>query len=126
MSIGTMTAATALFCSGVLLAAPGSQAADLAELDQLSRATDTAEQGMILARDQIGHRDLLAAAATLQRLMIDHPEALLAQLLHASLLCRLDDRAGAAVEFAGLRRKDFTDQDWNEAMAPCTDTPSGT
>ncbi len=80
---------------------------------------------MILALDQIGHGELLAAAATLQRLMILHPEALPAQLLHASLLCRLDDQTGAAVEFQGLRRKEFKDQDWNEAMAPCSGTPGG-
>lgn len=125
MSIRTMQLAAALVCSGLMLAAHPAQADDLAELDQLSHATDTADQGMILALDQIGHGDLLAAAATLQRLMIVHPEALPAQLLHASLLCRLDDRTGAAVEFDGLRRKDFKDQDWNEAMAFCADKRSG-
>lgn len=125
MSIRTMKGAAAIFCSGLLIAAHPARADDLAELDLLSRASDTADHGIILARDQIGRGELLGAAATLQRLMINHPEALLAQLLHASLLCRLDDRAGAAVEFAGLRRKDFKDQDWNEAMAPCSDIPGG-
>lgn len=125
MSIRTMTRPAALLCSALLIAGSPARADELSELDQLSSATDKVDQGMALARDQIGHAELLAAAATLQRLMIVHPEALPAQLLHASLLCRLDDRTGAAVEFEGLRRKDFKDQDWNEAMAPCSGTPGG-
>lgn len=120
----TMRTAT-LLCGVLLLIAAPARADDLSELDQLSSATDKVDQGMILARDQIRRGELLAAAATLQRLMITHPEALPTQLLHASLLCRLDDRTGAAVEFEGLRRKDFKDQDWNEAMAPCSGKPDG-
>ncbi|WP_421853158.1 hypothetical protein [Novosphingobium sp.] len=125
MSIRTMTRPAAMLGCAVLIAMAPARADELSELDQLSSATDKVDQGMVLARDQIGHGQLLDAAATLQRLMIVHPEALPAQLLHASLLCRLDDRTGAAVEFEALRRKDFKDQDWNEAMAPCSGTPGG-
>ncbi len=121
----TMMRTAALLYGVLAIAAVPVRAGDLAELDQLSSATDKVDQGMSLAREQVRRGELLAAAATLQRLMITHPEALPVQLLHASLLCRLDDRAGAAVEFDGLRRKDFKDQDWNEAMAPCLGTPDG-
>ena len=89
------------------------------DLDALSRATDDAKQGLALVREQTSLGDLTGAMATLERLMINHPEADEAQLLHASLLCRLDDRSGASSEFAALRKRDFRGQAWKDANAPC-------
>jgi len=124
MTIRTMASAAALLAAAALFAPIPAWADETSDLELMSQATETAEQGMALAREEISRNELLIAAATLQRLMINHPEALPAQLLHATLLCRLDDRTGAAVEFEGLRRKDFKDTDWSEAMAPCADKPN--
>ena len=97
----------------------GGQTDAASDLDALSRATDDAKQGLALVREQTSLGDLTGAMATLERLMINHPEADEAQLLHASLLCRLDDRLGASSEFAALRKRDFRGQAWKDANAPC-------
>jgi uncharacterized protein HemY len=96
------------------------------ELDSLSRASADVARGLALARKQIGRGDLLGAMATLERVLINHPEADEALLLHASLLCRLDDREGALIEFDELRGREFPDQIWAEATAPCDATPGNT
>jgi hypothetical protein len=98
------------------------RADELSDLDLLSRATDDSRSGLAMARDQIGNGDLSGALATLERLQINHPETDEAQLLHASLLCRLDDRSGAASEFAELRKREFSDRAWKDANAPCADS----
>ena len=92
---------------------------DLADMDALSRATDAVAPGLELARNQSAGGDLLGALATLERINIQYPTAKEAQLLHASLLCRLDDKAGAATEFSHLKRRDYARNVWDEAIAPC-------
>lgn len=103
----------------LLMAALPAQAETIAELETLSRASATPAGGVALARRQIGSGDLLGAMATLERVLIRHPQALDAQLLRAGLLCRLDDRAGSAVEFGHLRGRGIPDRVWGEAAAPC-------
>ena len=115
-----------LFVAGLCLASLAMvssplRADEVSDLDLLSRATDDSRTGLSLARDQMGSGDLSGAMATLERLQINHPESAEAQLLHASLLCRLDDRAGAASEFAALRKRDFRGSAWKDANAPCAD-----
>ena len=88
----------------------GAQSDEASDLDLLSRASDDTKTGLALARDQTSLGDLTGAMATLERLLINHPDSDEAQLLHASLLCRLDDRTGASSEFAGLRKRDFRGQ----------------
>ena len=99
----------------------GGQSDEASDLDALSRATDDAKTGLALAREQTAGGDLSGAMATLERLLINHPDSDEAQLLHASLLCRLDDRSGASGEFAALRKRDFRGQAWKDANAPCQD-----
>ncbi len=99
----------------------GAQSDEASDLDPLSRASDDTKTGLALARDQTSLGDLTGAMATLERLLINHPDSDEAQLLHASLLCRLDDRTGASSEFAGLRKRDFRGQAWKDANAPCQD-----
>jgi Tfp pilus assembly protein PilF len=101
---------------------PGDPAA---ELDALSRASITATSGLALARKQIAGGDLMGAMAAVERILISHPESDEALLLHASLVCRLDDPEGALIEFDELRGRNFSDQLWAEATAPC-DAQSGT
>lgn len=109
----------AIACSILPVAMARAQAEDPAALDRLSHATESIDAGLALARDQGDRGELLGAMATLERLMINHPDAGQVQLLHASLMCRLDDRIGASVEFAALRRSDFKDRAWKDANAPC-------
>jgi hypothetical protein len=92
---------------------------DLTDIDSLSRATEAVAPGLELARSQSADGDLLAALATLERINIAFPNASEAQLLHASLLCRLDDKAGAATELAHLKRRDYARNIWDEANAAC-------
>lgn len=108
-----------LFALGLMTAASPASAETIAELDALTRATAAPASGMILARRQIAGGDLLGAMATLERILINHPEMRDAQLLRAGLLCRLDDRAGSAVEFDHLRGRGIPDRIWTEAAAPC-------
>jgi hypothetical protein len=117
--------AIAAYSSGAASLAHAS-ADPAAELDSLSRASADVKPGLALTRKQIGSGDLLGAMATLERVLINHPEADEALLLHASLLCRLDDREGALIEFDELRGHDFPDQTWAEATAPCEATPGNT
>jgi hypothetical protein len=90
-----------------------------AALDGLSRAGDRADTGMASAERLWRAGDALGALAALERVMILHPEAHGALLQHASLLCRLDDREGAKVEFDQLDRRDFPPAAWAAATAPC-------
>lgn len=116
-----LTLSVALAC---LCAAPAfAQSAELAEIDQLSRATEGVQSGMALARRQIGESDLVGAVATLERLLIDHPQADDALLLHASLLCRLDDKQGARAELAEMDRVRVTETGWAEVVAACGPVP---
>ncbi|MDF7774699.1 hypothetical protein P1X14_05525 [Sphingomonas sp. AOB5] len=78
---------------------------------------------MALARRQIGDSDLIGAVATLERLLIDHPEADDALLLHASLLCRLDDKQGARAELAEMESVRVSEAGWAEVTAACGAVP---
>ncbi len=91
----------------------------LAQLDLLATASEDPVQGLALARQQAAGGALLEALATLERTLAAHPKTKPALLLHASLLCRLDDRAGGEVEFARLKKGDFKKPDWAAARAPC-------
>ena len=110
---------------GVLgLAAPARAQSDpAAEIDRIILASQGVAPAMKLARQQIGEGDLIGATATLERLLVDHPEADDALLLHASLLCRLDDAPGARMEIAQLRGVRGSDAAWAEVRAACGPTP---
>lgn len=103
----------------LLLAAAAPAAAQTAALDPLVTATQTPAAGMALARRQIAAGDLLQALATLERLILADPANDRARLLHAGLLCKLDDRQGSLIEFDQLRGHNFTKAEWAEATASC-------
>lgn len=119
MSIRAFLFVAGLCIASAPLVSSPVRADEVSDLDVLSRATDDSRTGLALARDQIGSGDLSGAMATIERLQINHPESDEAQLLHASLLCRLDDRSGAGSEFAALRKRDFRGSAWKDANAPC-------
>ena len=112
-SIAKMAVA-ALLCSAM-----PAHAETAAQLDALSRSAQQPGTGLALARRQIRDGDLLGAMATLERVAINAPDNREARLLHAGLLCRLDDRQGSLIEFDNLRGSDFSDALWEEATGAC-------
>jgi uncharacterized protein HemY len=98
----------------------------VAELDALSRSSAETAPGIAQARKAIAAGDFLGAMATLERVLINHPEADEALLLHASLVCRVDDKTGALVELDYLRGRNIPDQSWSEATAPCAASSGNT
>ena len=115
-----VAAAWFLALAGSALAVSPVRAETPAELDALARATVQPGTGIALAREQIGSGDLLDALATLERVILNHPGNEEARLLHAGVMCRIDDRRGALVELDILRNRDFSESLWNEATAPCS------
>lgn len=94
-------------------------AESIAELQGLSRGSATPAAGLALARRQIGNGELTDALATLERVLINHPQSREAQLLRASVMCRLDDRAGSTAEFDQLRGRGVDERAMAEAIAAC-------
>ena len=114
--------------AAAMLAAPSAWAqadpfTELAELNALVDASTQADAGIRLARRQIFDGELTGAAATLERVLMNDPRADAALLLHAALLCRLDDKGGAAVEIAYMRGIAIAPQDWAEVTAACGPMP---
>ena len=81
------------------------------------------DSGMVLARQQIGQNDLLGAAATLERVLIQNPDSIGPRLLYVSLLCRLDDRQGASVELNLMPNRSVPDANWAEVTTACGAMP---
>lgn len=106
------------------LAGVPAAAATIEDLDALSRVTEQADSGIAFARSRIAEGDLLEALAALERVILNHPDSSEARLLHASLMCRLDDRRGALPEFEGLRGHDLPGAAVEAARRPCT-VPGG-
>ena len=105
-------------------AAPAQAQVDpAAEIDRMIDASQGVGPAMDLARQQIAADDLIGAVATLERLLVDHPEADDALLLHVSLLCRLDDAPGARAELAELDKVKGSDAAWAEVRAACGPIP---
>ena len=119
MGIRFSRAPLLIIAASLSLAAAPAPAESAAELDALSRATAEVGPGIALAQKQIKEGDLTGALASLERVILNHPQSNEARLLHASLFCRLDDRSGALVEFDDLRGRDLPDRQWDEATAPC-------
>jgi hypothetical protein len=96
-----------LACAGAALVAVPAGAQTLEELDQLVQSSAKPKPGLALA------------LATLERVLAAEPKHKAARLLHASILCRLDDADGAKLEFARLKTGDYKKAEWAEAVAPC-------
>jgi hypothetical protein len=100
-------------------AAPFSNAQTIEDLDRLVVASQKPADGLALARSQADSGALLEAMATLERVLTIDPKYKPARLMHASMLCRVDDPDGAGVEFAQLKPRDYKKADWAAAVAPC-------
>ena len=108
-----------ILTASLSLAAVSAQAETPDQLDALARATAQPTSGVALARKQIAAGDLLEALATLERVIINHPQSNEARLLHAGVMCRIDDRRGAMVELDGLRGRVIPESLWDEANTAC-------
>ena len=98
--------------SGLLAAALCCAAAPLSaetfeELDALAAATDSEENGIVLAQQQAARGEYLEALATLERVLTLLPRSQSALLMHALYLCEVDDRQGGMVEISKLRPHDL-------------------
>lgn len=117
--MGIRISLAALGGSLIALAAPLS-AETPAQLDALARATTTPAAGIALARRQIAGGNMLDALATLERVILNSPQSNEARLLHAAVMCRLDDRRGAMVELDQVRGRPISDALWAEANEACS------
>lgn len=111
----------AVGAAAILLAVSPAGAETPAQLDALTNATAQPGSGIALARRQIAGGTLLDALATLERVMINSPKNNEARMLHASVMCRLDDRRGAVVELDQMRGRQIPDSLWAEANQACSD-----
>lgn len=95
------------------------EAQSIEVIDQLVQTSAKPKDGLIQARSQVSAGSWLEALATLERVLASAPNVKQARLLHASILCRIDDPDGAKVEFAQLRSGDYKKAEWAAATAPC-------
>jgi len=119
MGLGKLPAAFIAGVAGMALSAGPLAAATPAELDALVGASAQPASGVALARKQIRAGNMLDALATLERVMINNPRSNEARLLHASVLCRIDDRRGATVELDTLRGRTISQALWAEVDDAC-------
>lgn len=117
--------AIAALALGFGLATAPAHADSVERLQWLSTMTDKPGWGVQLAREQVARNELLEAIATLERVIAAYPGARDARIVHAGLLCRVDDPEGAAMEFALLHKQDFSDELWAEAQAACPGGQAG-
>lgn len=94
-------------------------------LEPQYRATAKVPSGLGLVRQQLRDGDLTGALATVERVIILDPLNAEARLLHASLLCRLDDRPGSRSEFDPMRGYDFSEDMWREETGHCEEPRPG-
>jgi hypothetical protein len=118
--MGTRILAAALCASLALAAGSPASAETAAQLDTLARASAQPGTGVALARRQIDAGDMLDALATLERVIINFPLSNEARMLHAAVMCRLDDRRGALVELDQMRGRQIPDSLWAEANEACS------
>ena len=112
-------------CLSLMLIGAAAPAQTVSDLEVLSRAGDQPANGMALARKQAAGGALLDALSTLERVILNAPGSDDARLFHASLLCQLDDRQGAMVEFEALHGHTISAGAWSEATAPCNAKRAG-
>ena len=105
--------------AGILVALPAQAEPVSHDPESLISASLAVDTGLALARRQAAESDLLGAVATIERVLIGHPDAIAPRLLYAGLLCRLDDPKGASAELAMLGSEAVTDDDWAEVTRSC-------
>ena len=92
------------------------------EIEALIAESQTPVNAIATARQQIASGDLPGAAATLDRALLEDPNANDARLLYAATLCRLGDPQGARIEIGKLDRQDVGAAMFEETNAACGGT----
>jgi len=105
----------------VSLAAPALAQSEQ-EIEALIAESQTPANAIATARQQTAAGDLTGAAATLDRALLEDPNANDARLLYAATLCRLGDPQGARIEIGKLDRQDVGNAMFVEANDACGGT----
>ncbi len=96
-----------------------------AEIDQLIDASTTNEAALQTADSQVAAGDLTGAATTLERRLLDEPDATTVRIRYAVLLCELDDRQAAQHELTKLAAEPIDDASKAVIAAKCgTSSPA--
>ena len=89
------------------------------DIDALIAESQPSTDAIGVARQQTTAGDLTGAAATLERALLDNPNANDARLLYAATLCRLGDPQGARIEIGKLDRQDISQAMFDETNLAC-------
>lgn len=89
------------------------------EIDALIGESATPDAALALARRQSGEGDLIAAATTLERALLNDPGAQRVRLYYVAVLCRLGDAQTARSELAKTDGRAIDDGAWAEVIAAC-------
>lgn len=112
-----------LIHAGLGLAAASVAAPALAQSEQdieaLVAESQTPVDAIATARQQTAAGDLTGAASTLERALLENPNANDARLLYAATLCRLGDPQGARIEIGKLDRQDIGAAMFDETNQAC-------
>lgn len=115
-------------CRSISLAGLGLVAASIAvpalaqsdqDIEALVAESQTPVDAIATARQQTAAGDLTGAASTLERALLDNPNASDARLLYAATLCRLGDAQGARIEVGKLDRQAVTETMFAETNDAC-------
>jgi predicted Zn-dependent protease len=91
----------------------------------LDQSTDGAA-ALATADAQVSAGDLSGATTTLERLLINEPDATPVRLRYAALLCDLDDRQAATFELSKLKSETIDPTSWSRVETACGPTPKPT
>ena len=118
MHIGRILSFVGVGLVAVSLAAPALSQSD-ADVEALIAESQTSADAVATARQQIAAGDLTGGAATLDRALLQDPNANATRLFYAATLCRLGDAQGARIEIGKLDRQDVDKALFDEANAAC-------
>ena len=121
MQLGKIGLVCSFLFGAAFLVVPTS-AETLEELDAMAEVATDEEGGILFAQQQAQRGEFLEAIATLERVLALHPKSQAARLIHAIYLCQIDDKPGGTAELDKLKRKNFSDEIWSQAMMICAST----
>lgn len=90
-----------------------------AGIDNLIEASTSDEAALQAADAQIAEGDLTGAATTLERRLLDEPDATIVRIRYAVLLCELDDRQAAQHELSKIAAEPIEDASKAVIAAKC-------
>lgn len=93
-------------------------------IDALVEASASNEAALQTAETQVSAGDLTGAATTLERRLIDEPDATSVRVRYAVLLCELDDRQAAQYELAKMASEPIDDASKTMIAAKCGAMPT--